>query len=269
MATRQNDISAQALHRPRYIKVYATIRDWISQGTYRTGSQLPTESELCGLFQVSRITTRKAVDMLVDEGLVTRQPGRGTFVVDDLADAPVTGDMEQLLRKVQRLDNNTQIVDTALEEVVADAATAKDLALESGSHVLRATHLRLLDGQPIGYVEAFVPADLGLRFTASEIRQHPLLILLERKGIKVSAADQLIGAALADTRMARMLGTTVGAPLVKIQLIVFDDSQRPVERMVAWYRADHYQHHVYLTRKPGEALTAFNRSAVSGPRRKR
>ncbi len=266
---RAPELIDEKLRSPRYVQAYSMLRDWISQGVYQPGAKLPPEGELCETFGVSRITIRKAIDMLVDDKLVVRQQGLGTFVVKDLAAAPVTGDMEQLLRKVQRLDNNTQIVDTALEDVVADAATAKDLALESGSHVLRATHLRLLDGQPIGYVEAFVPADLGLSFTASEIRQHPLLILLERKGIKVSAADQLIGAALADTRMARMLGTTVGAPLVKIQLIVFDDSQRPVERMVAWYRADHYQHHVYLTRKPGEALTAFNRSAVSGPRRKR
>ncbi len=258
----------EKLRSPRYIQAYSMLRDWIYQGVYPPGAKLPPEGELCKTFGVSRITIRKAIDMLVDEKLVVRQQGLGTFVVKDLAAAPITGDMQQLLRKVQRLDKNTQIVDTALEDVVADAAIAKDLALAADSHVLRATHLRLLDGQPIGYVEACVPAALGLSFTTSELRQHPLLILLEKKGVKVSAADQLIGAALADTRMARMLGTTVGAALVKIQLIVFDDKQRPVERMLAWYRADHYQHHVYLTRKPGESLSAFNSAEVRSPRRK-
>lgn len=263
------DMIDEKLRSPRYIQAYSTLRDWIYQGVYAPGAKLPPEGELCDTFGVSRITIRKAIDMLVDDRLVIRQQGLGTFVLKDLADAPVTGDMQQLLRKVQRLDKNTQIVDIQLEEIVADAATAKDLGLAPGSPVQRARHLRLLDGQPIGYVEAFVPSDLGLSFSATELREHPLLILLERKGIAISAADQLIGAALADTRMAKMLGTTVGAPLVKIQLIVFDDEQRPVERMLAWYRADHYQHHVYLTRKPGESLSAFNRSEVRTPRRRR
>ena len=97
----------QSPQSPRYIQVYAAIRDWIYQGSYKPGQRLPTEGELCDLFGVSRITTRKAVDMLVDEELVVRQPGRGTFVVEDLADAPVIGDMEQLLRKVERLGKNT------------------------------------------------------------------------------------------------------------------------------------------------------------------
>lgn len=263
------DLIDESLRSPRYIQAYSMLRDWIHQGVYQPGGKLPAEGELCTTFGVSRITIRKAIDMLVDDKLVFRQQGLGTFVVKDLADAPITGDMQQLLRKVQRLDKNTQIVDTALEEINADAATAKDLALAPGSPVLKATHLRLLEGQPIGHVEAYVPANLGIRFTTTELRQHPLLILLERKGITVSAADQLIGAALADTRMARMLGTTVGAPLVKIQLIVFDDKQRPVERMLAWYRADHYQHHVYLTRKAGESMPSFNSSEVRSPRAKR
>ena len=98
-----------SLRSPRYIQVYAAIRDWIYQGTYKPGQRLPTEGELCELFGVSRITTRKAVDMLVDEQLVLRQPGRGTFVVEDLADAPVLGDMEQLLRKVERLGESRRV----------------------------------------------------------------------------------------------------------------------------------------------------------------
>jgi GntR family transcriptional regulator len=204
----------QAVKSPRYITVYATIRDWIYQGTYKPGSQLPTEGELCQLFGVSRITTRKAVDMLVDEALVVRQPGRGTFVVEDLADAPITGDMEQLLRKVER-----------------------------------ASHVRLLNREPIGYVVTYIPADLEVRFDLNELNESPMLTLLERKGVDVASCDQVIGATLADARLAALLNTSIGAALVHVRLVVFDSRRRPVERLVAWYRADHYHHHVHLTRK--------------------
>ena len=239
----------RALRSPRYIQVYSAIRDWIYQGTYKPGQRLPTEGELCELFAVSRITTRKAVDMLVDEELVTRQPGRGTFVVGDLADAPVLGDMEQLLRKVERLGKNTRVASAEVQELPADAETRLDLGLAAGARVQRASHVRLLNKEPIGYVVTYVPSDLDVRFDLNELNESPMLTLLERKGVDIASCDQVITATLADGRLAGLLGTTVGAPLVHIRLMVFDSRRRPVERLVAWYRADHYQHHVHLTRK--------------------
>jgi GntR family transcriptional regulator len=249
VAVRARELAVQAGRSPRYVQVYSAIRDWIFQGVYKPGSQLPTETELCELFDVSRITTRKAVDLLVDEALVTRQAGRGTFVVDDLADAPVIGDMEQLLRKVERLGKNTRVAQAEVVEVQADAETRKDLALPEGARVQRASHVRLLNREPIGYVVTYVPDALKVRFDLSELNESPMLNLLERKGVDVASCDQVIGATLADAKLAGLLNTSVGAALVHIRLVVFDSRRRPVEKLVAWYRGDYYNHHVHLTRK--------------------
>ena len=249
MAASTRDLIDRAVKSPRYIQVYTTVRDWIYQGTYKAGARLPTEEELCRLFQVSRITTRKAVDMLAEEGLVLRQPGRGTFVVQDLADAPLIGEMEHLLLKVARLGKSTRTARAEVEEIDADPDTAKDLGLDPGSRVQRASHVRLVDKQPVGYVVTYIPASLQIHFQLSELNDSPMLNLLERKGVDIASADQMIGATLADARIASLLNTTVGAPLVHIRLVVFDSERRPVERLVAWYRGDYYQHHVHLTRK--------------------
>lgn len=249
MVVRKGALIDRAIKSPRYIQVYSTVRDWIYQGSYKPGGRLPTEEELCRLFEVSRITTRKAVDMLVDEGLVLRQPGRGTFVVEDLADAPVIGEMDQLLRKVARLGKNSRVTQAEVSEVEADPDTAKDLGLSAGATVQRASHVRLTDKHPIGYVVTFIPASLKVRFDLSELNESPMLNLLERKGVDIASADQVISATLADARLASLLNTTVGAPLVHIRLVVFDSQRRPVERLIAWYRGDYYHHHVHLTRK--------------------
>jgi len=238
-----------AIKTPRYVQVYSAVRDWIYSGRYRPGARLPTESELCDTFGVSRITTRKAVDMLVDEALVVRQPGRGTFVVEDLADAPVLGDMEQLLLKVERLGKNSRVSRAEVVEEAADADTLKDLQLPAGARVQRASHVRIVDGEPIGYVVTYLPAHFHVRFDLDELNESPMLNLLQRKGIDIASADQLISAALADARLASLLDTNPGAPLLQVRLVVFDSRRRPVERLVAWYRADHYHHHVHLTRK--------------------
>ncbi len=249
MAVRKGELIDHAIKSPRYIQVYSTVRDWIYQGSYKPGGRLPTEEELCRLFQVSRITTRKAVDMLVDEGLVVRHPGRGTFVVEDLADAPVIGEMDQLLRKVARLGKTSRVAQAEVSEVDADPDTAKDLDLAPGAKVQRASHVRLTDKHPVGYVVTFIPASLKVRFDLKELNDSPMLNLLERKGVDIASADQVISATLADARLASLLNITVGAPLVHIRLVVFDSQRRPVERLVAWYRGDYYHHHVHLTRK--------------------
>jgi GntR family transcriptional regulator len=236
---------------PRCLHVYSTVRDWIRQGAQRPGSRLPTEAELCRLFGVSRITARKAMDMLVDEALVVRHAGRGSFVVDDLADAPVTGDMEQLLRKVERLGRQTRIAQPEIREIDADPETRKDLSLPRGARVQMASHVRLVGQRPVGYVVTYLPADLKVRFDLAELNASPMLTLLERKGVDIASCDQVISATLADARLAALLDTTVGAPLVHIRLVVFDRRRAPVERLVAWYRGDYYHHHVRLTRKAG------------------
>lgn len=237
------------LRSPRYAQIYSVLREWIYNGTYGAGARLPTENELCDMFGVSRITTRKALDILVDEGLVVRRPGRGTFVVDDLADAPVLGDMEQLLRKVARLGRNTRINGAAVAEVQADAETRKDLGLQDGAKVQRASHVRLLNGRPIGFVVTTIPAELDIHFDLNELNESPMLNLLERKGVNIASADQIISATLADARLASLLDTAVGAPLLQVRLVVFDVARRPVERLVAWYLAEQYHHHVHLTRQ--------------------
>jgi GntR family transcriptional regulator len=249
MSVRPKASVDHGLRSPRYAQVYSALREWIYNGTYRPSAQLPTENEICKMFSVSRITTRKALDILVDEGLVVRQPGRGTFVVDDLADAPVLGDMEQLLRKVARLGKNTSVAGAEVSEVDADAETRKDLALDQGAKVQRASHVRLLNGKPIGFVVTSVPAELDVRFDLNELNESPMLNLLERKGVDIASADQIVSATLADARLAGLLDTTVGAPLLQVRLVVFDTERQPVERLVAWYLAEQYHHHVHLTRK--------------------
>lgn len=75
---------------PRYYQVYLTVRDWIYNGNYSRGAQLPTETELCDTFGVSRITVRKAVDLLSDDKLILREQGRGTLSRARPTPAPAT-----------------------------------------------------------------------------------------------------------------------------------------------------------------------------------
>jgi GntR family transcriptional regulator len=244
-ATAVND-SIKAL---RYHQVYSTIRGWIFDGTYPPGARLPAESELCERFGVSRITSRKAIDLLVQEGLLKRIQGKGTYVSEDLARAPNIGDMDQLIRKTERLSKKSRVDNIRIREVEGDEETCRDLGLRKGSKVREVSFVRSMEGRPIGYRISYHPMDLPFQLEESDIKAHQMLSVFEQHGIKVNAAHQLIGASLADTQKATLLNTTVGAPLVRIRLIVLDEEGKAVERSTAYYLADRYEHHVYLTRR--------------------
>lgn len=235
---------------PIYYQIYLTVRDWIYSGYLKVGQQVPTEVELCNTFNVSRITIRKAIDLLEREQLVVREQGRGTFVMEGTNKTPATSEFGRLLRHLSRMVERTEVIDIDIDIVEPSDETRKDLALGRSDRVIQVSYVRLSKGVRIGYVTAYFPSDLGIEFTPEEISTKSLLTVLEEKGVELGNADQLIGATLADPRNAHKLEIDVGAPLVHMQVIANSKNYRPVFRMDAYYRADHYQHHTHLVKQP-------------------
>jgi GntR family transcriptional regulator len=240
---------------PRYYQVYLTIRDWIFNGNYSRGAQLPTETELCDTFGVSRITIRKAVDLLAEDKLISREQGRGTFVTGTGAHTPppLTGDMDQLIKRLDLMAGRSEVKEVKIDEVDADEETRSDLRLGPNDKVQRITLARILRGRRVGHTATYIPADLSVDVASTDLTSLSLISLLEKKrGVSIMSADQLIAGALADLHDANILGCAVGTPLLRLRLVVFDASYRPVERHVAMYLADFYQHRIHLVRRPGE-----------------
>jgi len=251
-------LSAAATHdlaappSPRYYQVYVSLRAWVRDGTYGPGAQIPTEAELCDMFGVSRITVRKALADLVHEGWLVRHQGRGTFVALSAARAPASLDLGEALNQVADFGAATQVVGARSGEAAADDETLAALALEAGARVHKATHLRVVRGVPLALITTYVPLDIAAKVGKLHLaKELPMFELLARSGIKVREADQWIGATLANLEAGRALGVGIGAPLLRLTRIVFDARRRPVERVVALYRADAYQYRMHLQRARG------------------
>jgi len=238
------------LHLPRYVQVYSVLKDWIHQGAYAPGGQLPSEPQLCDLFGVSRITIRAAVEMLEKQGLVERKQGKGTFVASDVDESPSRGDFSELVRRLRQLDARSALKDVDIATVAADEATARDLDLPVGAPVVQASFVRMRDKEPIGYTTLAISGALGIDLTPADLAEGPAASLLQSKGFEILGAHQLIGATLADARLANILRTTVGAPLVHVRLQVLDLASRPIELLSAYYRTESYVHHVFLAAGP-------------------
>ena len=102
---------------PRYHQVYVAVRAWVQDGTYKPGAQIPTEPDLGRIFEVSRITVRKAIDALVREGWLVRRQGRGTFARFPGGSRPVSIDMRSVMAQVSDLAALTAVRDRTVAEV--------------------------------------------------------------------------------------------------------------------------------------------------------
>jgi GntR family transcriptional regulator len=236
----------RAIASPRYHQVYVTLRTWVLDGTYKPGDQIPTEPQLCEMFEVSRITVRKAIDHLAREGWLLRQQGRGTFVQLSAAKTSAAADLELVRDRVAGIAAATEVANLRVTECYPDEETSAALAILEGERVQRATHVRTLKGVPLGLITTFVPLDVARRVKSAEMARQPMFELLATAGIQIARADQYIGATLAGVEVATALEIEVGAPMLRLTRIVFDFGGRAVERVVALYRADAYQYHTQL-----------------------
>jgi len=226
---------------PRYVRVYTTLREWIRNGKYGPGDKIATEDEIGQMFKVSRITTRKAIDLLVEDELVFRVHGKGTYVARNVRERGNVENVHARIRTARGLAHRSRVTQIDVAEIDADSTVATDLKIPVGSRVTKVSYVRVFRGKPAAYVEAHIPANRA-NIKASDLGSMTILAVLEKQGIQIGEAHQLIGATLADSHLAATLNSAVGAPLLTIEQIVMDTSKRPIERFFTWYNSEQYEH---------------------------
>jgi GntR family transcriptional regulator len=232
----------------RYQQVYSTLRQWITQGHYPPQARLEPENRLCEIFGVSRITVRKALQLLARDGLVKSVQGKGTFLQADTEHKPIHADMNQRIRRARELARNSEVLELSVSRIAASREVSDDLQLNSETEVQSVTYIRVLRDLRIGFVESHFPIDLNIKFGEKDFLDSTLLTILEDKGFELSGIDHLVGATLADTELASHLNLNVGEPLVRVKMIMLDVAHRPIQKVVAFFRADQYEHHLFLAR---------------------
>ena len=247
MSTAINAVDPR-LATPLYHQIYLILREQIAEGSIGSNSTVPGEQELTRLYGVSRVTAKRALDELAAEGLVVRERGRGTRVSSAPPTPPFRAPIEGLLENLLVMGLKTKVVLLEFGYVGAPAEAAAALGCGIGQTVQRATRVRHIDGAPFSHLTTFVPEAIGRTYTRRDLASRPLLSLLEHSGVRVTRADQVISAKLADAQVAQRLSVEVGSALLKITRIVRDQRGRPVEHITGLYRPDRYQYAMSLSR---------------------
>jgi GntR family transcriptional regulator len=222
---------------PKHAQLREILRRSIEQ-ELPPGSPIPSERELAERYAVSRLTVRSAIGKLVEEGLLTRARGKGTFTAARRMELQLylmsfTTDMRR-----RGLVPTTEVLDRAV--AVPPPATASALGLGAGQPAYRLARLRRADGVPLAvergwYHPGPVPGLLELDLTQSLYEQ-----IARRYDLRFDHARQTVWAEAADRETARLLGIRTGAPLLVFRRISTTAGE-PVEDITSWYRGDRYQ----------------------------
>jgi len=236
---------------PLYHQIYLVLREKIRNGDFPANSVMPGEQELSKLFDVSRITVKRALNELAAHDLVSRHRGRGTVVTPSATLPQVHGSFDNLIDSLKTLGLETQVEVLELSDVAAPAAVANLLDLEPGTEVQRGVRLRKLAGEPFSYLIQYMPADIAARISRADMESVPMLVLLERAGVPPYEAEQWITAVAAEPHIAAALEMATGAPLLRVERVMRDKAGRAVQLIYAHYRPDRFKYHMRSNRKGG------------------
>jgi GntR family transcriptional regulator len=225
---------------PLYHQLYELLRGNISRGEWRPGDMIPPESELVERYQVSRTTVRQVLDMLVNEGLIYREQGRGTFVAHPTVEQTLvrivnfTEDM-----RMRGCEPSSKVLFSGL--VPAPQDIAEKLEVEPGEELARLERLRLADEEPMGVEESYLvhrrcPGVLQGDYVSNSLREA----LARDYGIRWTHARQSIRAILAPRDLAGLLAIQPPSALLFIERVSYSQAGVPVEFLRIYYRADRY-----------------------------
>ena len=232
MATKLISDSASPLYR----QLMQRLRGDIASGVYPVHSRIPSEQELCGKYQVSRVTVRKALQELTQEGLLKRHQGKGTFVCaprirQSLKDVNSFHDACRLMGSVP----GTRLV--SAQVIHAGADVADDLQLRDET-VVEIVRLRLADDMPVMLeTNCFPMAYEGL---LQEELTGSLYALLESRGVEAARGIHEISLCYATPAQARLLGVEAGAALLQLNQIIYDQHGTPLHTSHQVIRGDRF-----------------------------
>jgi GntR family transcriptional regulator len=223
-------------HSPLYIQLAQSLRQQIVEGRFIAGDALPSERDLCALMGASRVTVRKATELLISEGLLSRRQGSGTFVSPRI-EAPGSH-LTSFSEDAAARGETTDAIWIDKRAGVADEEECRFLELPPGAPVMRLSRVRMAHGEPLAIEHAVVPAEmLG---GGGDMPGHSLYRALADHNNRPISGTQKIRAALADADEAQLLSIAEGAPILRIERLTRRADDRPVELTRSAYRGDRY-----------------------------
>ena len=222
---------------PLYHQLMQRINADIERGTYPTGSRIPPEHELEQLYQVSRVTVRRALAELTSAGLLERKQGKGTFVSIPTG----TIQLKSLHSfhdscKINKVTPSTDVIH--IRETSADRDDTEELNLPPGSRVLETLRVRRADRVPV--VLERNRFSMAYAYLQDQDLTGSLYSLLREYGVEPKLAVHDVSLRYATAEEAQLLETAADAPLVCLHEVIYDQRGRPLHNSIQLIRGERF-----------------------------
>jgi GntR family transcriptional regulator len=209
---------------PLYHQIYLQLRQLLTESALDISHPLPSEPMLAKRYGVSRVTIRKTLQQLQQEGLIRRS------VLDNLLS----------------FEKRTTAVTLDWEMVDAEPAIARKLKSE---RFLRITRLRSMEEMPISFTILHVPERYSHLLQRDTVGNDPIIRALEQGGVEAYDADQVLSATAASADIAKHLGVETGSPLIVMRRLMFNAEHDPVLHQESCYPPDRFEYRMRLSRQ--------------------
>lgn len=234
---------------PLYIQLSDSIKSKIELGEYKVGDKIPSESILSERYNISRITVRKGLQKLVDDKILIKKHGKGTYVsmpiyIED-ASTHTGGSFTKSCIKIGKIPN-TRVSNITVNKASNDAAS--HLGVDKEEKVISVTRIRSVDSVPCIIEIDYFRSDFEF-ILHSDIENNSLLDTLRNNtGIVASNFDDVYDIVRASKIQATLLDTVVGAPLLFVRQVVTDDKEQILYYNEQYIRSEVYKYAVSFTK---------------------
>lgn len=224
---------------PFYLQVIEELNAAIERGVFSPGDQIPSGSQLCEIFGVSRSVIRQALKELEYEGLIRTIRGKGSFIND----YKISKNLVQNLRGFhQNMEDkgvafHTKVLSKNL--ITAPVDVASHLQMSTQDQVFKFERLRFVDGKPILVVTNYLPYTICPALKTADLSKRSLYRFLKSAcGIVIANGWRSIEAMVADDYLADVLDYEIGGAVMLVESVTFAEDNTPIEYFVSYHRGD-------------------------------
>lgn len=223
---------------PLYKQLIDVIRNAISCGEYAQDAKIPTEVELSQMYNVSRITVRNAIEELVEDGLLIKRRGKGTFVAPN----PLQRDMKMFMGftqscEVMKRSSSSKVLELSLQPISKKQADFMQKA--ETENILRLRRLRCMDEQPVMIETSFLPTDYN--FLLQERLEGSLYEALHKNGIYPAHGRRIVSICYATKEESELLKVPQDSALLLMNDYVSDQNYHPIHVAKQVIRSELYK----------------------------
>lgn len=228
----------KASREPLYRQIQRSVYEDVQSGVMEPGDRIPSEHDLVARYGVSRTTIRKSLEELVSRGVLVRQPGKGTFVSDNLVKQGFST-MLSFSRTLQRLGYRVDTKILHIEVIPGSRYVCGQLKTPPGSDVLLSRRLRFVNGKPVAIHTTYLENELFKDVRTYDLTRESLLEVMDRSysNHTVTSKDT-VHADLASREECRLFRVDGPLPVHRLEAVTFDHRGKPTSFTRAAYRGD-------------------------------